>query len=211
MVEGSTGQELAPIKSPEKINPTKAVFEHLFPGNKFERLPRIKLLTPVHLWFQLLATQESREATFGGLHKDYNKSFAVRHSIWSLDQTALRYQLLELKPVEAQTGQTWVNGHTFADLVDTEKGEKIGGVAERDCPVYGTLLKGFHRKLAQLGGHTYTETVIGILDKDGRPAGIILFVEGRDKRVSRRKEERVPLGTGVTVPQMQPGRIPVRY
>ena len=192
----------SPNNSVEKYS-RKEVFEHLFPGNKFKDLPEVSTLS-ISVFAKLYISEwMQRQIRF--MTAEYEGIKHVeREELKHPDKISMLYFTVDLTPIDGPTHPTYFKGTSFVDFVDTKKGEKLGSAAERPVKTYSNPLV---EKLAlKFGQRIYLdkpEIVIGILDKNDKPVGLIHFMEGdKDKDVKEKEKERVttPLvETGISI------------
>lgn len=171
--------------------PTRSgVFEFLFPGNKFEDLPKFDPRNINTLWkLHILDEDRNRrrmrfvEAVIEG------KEFGEREKLTHPDQISIAYYLRDLIPLRKATHPTMFEGHSFVDLVNVENGERIGGVATRPVSLHDyTVVTQLSIRMRINPYVSRSEIILGVLDRENKPTAIIHFGEGS----SPRRPKRVP-------------------
>ena len=179
---------------------SKEVYEHLFPGNDFNRLPLISGQGDLEVSLKILSAWGEIRNINLGVSSIYNKTYAERENLKSLSRVNAGYVFNHMTPHGVATHPVCYNGNSFTDLVDTSKGEKLGGVVLKPIRKWsppGTLID------RVLGVNPYfdqPEIVIGVLDKNNHPAALIHFIEGTEKRIPSRAEVRKAKRSFLTEP-----------
>lgn len=189
-----------PNNSVEKYT-RKEVFEHLFPGNQFADLPEVSTMS-ISVFTKLYISEWMQRqirfmtAEFKGVRH------IEREELMNPDKLSILYFTVDLTPVDGPTHPTYFKGTSFVDFVDVKKGERLGSAAERPVKTYSNPLT---EKLAiRLGQRVYLdkpEIVVGILDKNNKPSGLIHFMEGdRNGDVNEKEHVTIPLvETGISI------------
>lgn len=113
----------------------REVFACLFPGNKFEDLPAVNGSVELSVFVKTYIDADgSRKVHFAKSEVD-GKEYASRENV-PFDQLTAGYFLRDLIPLETVTHPSFFRGNSFVDLVDTSKGEKLGGASERPVSWY---------------------------------------------------------------------------
>lgn len=187
-----------PESEPQKKekNVRTELFEHLFPGQKWESLTDFNPLNvPIILTRAIIKDDIEK----GKLVKavEAKKGYVRRVEIPFPDKLCLVYELLEATITNESARLIRVK---IMDLL--RDGEKLGGVVVK--PVSWLKKSAIEHGLASLivssfrGQQTLYEVkdilVIGVLSSDGKPAGLIYYLKG-DRPVQHVKEE---------VPQLVP-------
>ena len=172
--------------SPQEQYSKAEMFEHLFPGNTHDDLRNINFKNLNILFKFYFSEFKSRKIRLlNAILK--NAEFAERENIPTPDKLTIAYYISNLVKVSGASHPTLFQAHDFSDLVDSQKGEKLGGAAKRKISWSDSLLTKLELKW---GGNPYFETeeiLIGILDANNKPCGIIHFIEGKKPRKRKLK------------------------
>lgn len=146
-----------------------------------------------------MATSSVREVKLIAA-EEFNKEFADRLELGMLDRFTLSSQLKGLTPISGVTDGSTFEGNSFEDLVNTQNGEHLGGAAlkrvSKKMNNLGAINSPGQRVMRIFGDEFYDRelTLIGILDKDNKPCGIIAFLEGNGLRVPKKVETKPEAG-----------------
>ncbi len=188
---------------PEKEKPPELglgeVYSHLFPGSSLENLPKGGILDRLRKHVRAYVNEQGlRESRFIVALENGN-SFAERVDLKDFSQYTIACIIQELRPIEAETRGDRFKNNDISDLVNTQLGESLGGAAEKLVIEGGPGMRMASRMLGQDPHYKKPCTVIGVLDSEGKPSGLIYFGEGDQPREPVRR--RVGKSTVILAPQ----------
>lgn len=159
----SSGKESLAGKNEELVSP-RLLFEHLFPGNSYDELPKSSLGSSVLLLKITTVSNLIRSVYIPKALAD-ESHFAQRVDFDKLSKQLVDKTLNGMDFFGHAHHPVMFKCHHFEDLVDRQKGEKLAGAAVREI------------------SHLYRqEIILGVVDKLGKPAALIYFLEGKSPR-----------------------------
>lgn len=179
VIEGDYNGQITELRKPKA-----QLFEHLFPGNKWEGLPNVNSSNTLYLLRYLLEGDSGWQEQCGKAI-DEGKGFAYRISVPQADKLTLA----SLLTYTTSSGEK-INQAAVSDLL--EEGEHLGGVGSRlviypDDTVDVLLAMKTNQEISKQAN----VSAIGVLNAKGKPSAIIMY----------RKGDRPRGGKGMRVPQ----------
>ena len=160
---------------------TAEIFEYLFPGSKFDTLPKFDPLNVPQLLWGLDSTRRFNVAISILDGNDFAERDELRHP----DRLILSIKLRGLSPLIEPVGDTHFWGRNFADpkILKVDNGEKLNMAAVRTA-----------RPQNFIGMETpfFDEIIISVVDKNNKPTALVWFSEANSERKVRKKEEQEP-------------------
>lgn len=115
---------------PPEIPTQKEIFEHLFPGNRYEQLPKFdarNLDTTLEIMSGYISGFRSGRDSVSIIRAaEENGTFVLRQEFAHPDRITASYHLTGLFPFGEVSHPTMFQGNSFSDLVDTKKRRKVG-------------------------------------------------------------------------------------
>jgi hypothetical protein len=178
---------------PDEEQPTEValgeVYSRLFTGSSLEDLPRGGVSDRLRKFGRVYVNEQGlRELRFI-IASEKGDSFAERADLKNPSQYTIAFITQGLRPIEAEISGNRINKHDLSDLVDTQLGEALGGAADK--------FVGPEWRLASkmLGENPYYKkplTIIGVVDSEGKPSGLIYFGGGDQPRRPIREKVKKP-------------------
>lgn len=170
---------LSPEQPKAKEKPGRAqMFEHLFPGNKFNSLtPFNPLNVPKYIGRLLLQDDLRRDRLLRAIRS--NHGFAERVNLSHPDKLTMAYDMADLNPFPGS-----VDLNQVKNLL--REGETLGGVAVKPIS-WLAYSEGYTDPASFMmavneGADPYihgTVLFVGVLNKDGKPTALIEFKRGK--------------------------------
>lgn len=174
------------VSEPSGEKPPKGqLFEHLFPGNSWERLPVFDPLSGPISVKRLFWDIDTRNKAFGDAVES-GKGFAIRIELPVVDRLLVGLELLDT----VSTSERPKSG----DLTDMlNVGERIGGMGAKEVEWFSANSNNPLAEVMVGSKSPYKSAqgkIVGVLDQVGRPSALILYREG--PRSKRRVKETKP-------------------
>lgn len=185
-------------KKHEPMTKRAALFEHVFPGNKWKTLNSFDIRNVPFFVKELTPSPFSDDGALFGEAVKNKQGYADRLDLPYPDKTSLSWALLGAISTSEKTAtmRGWVS-----DLL--KKGERLGGACVKPIswlkdgglPTVSTAIAKGGRGLYETG----TAILVGVLDAEGKPMAVITF----------RKGKRPKKGIKEPLKRMSPNAIPI--
>lgn len=183
----SDGPSNSPENAPE-IPRNAVVYEHLFPGNTWDTLPKFNPLNAPRLFGRVMYGCGKRADDFESAVRRRD-GYAGRYDLVHPDKLSVGFELLSVDPVDEMPQKGWFSDHL-------KEGETIGGMGITPVGVIREEYR-YRRVTGTIGKSAedvynfHMMKIVGILGEDGKPRAVIAYKEGPRERKAVKKEVSV--------------------
>lgn len=187
--------EESPLRPEEKL-PTEIalgkVYSHLFTGNSLEDLPRGGVSDRLRKFGRAYLNEQGLMELRFIIASEKGDSFGERVDLKNPNKNTIDFITQDLSPIEAEITGSRINKHDLSDLVDTQSGEVLGGAADRFIYESGPGRRIANKLLSENPYYKKRLTIIGVVDFEGKPSGVIYFGGGDKPRKPIRDKVKKP-------------------